>query len=154
MPIIAQQHLRSAQAFSLSPSAPLVRRLGVHQQLGGDTAGRAELRDIPYCMALCSAIKAGERKNGETSGFTAFVFLSNHHTWHSPAFPEMAEQLPTNQKEQTNSLFCFACAHSFWLHQSAFITTHKFAHFYSSDSARSTGRSDRAAVWGWAAYRG
>lgn len=109
-------HFHSAKAFSLCHSALLVGRLGVHQQLGGDTAGRAELRDIPYCMALCSAIKARERKKGETSGFMAFVFPSNCHTWHSPAFLEMDEQLPTDQTEQTNSLFCFACADSFWLH--------------------------------------
>lgn len=41
MSIIIQQHIHSAKAFSLSHSALLGGRLGLHKHLGGDTAGRA-----------------------------------------------------------------------------------------------------------------
>ena len=74
----------------------------------------ADHRVIPYQTMSCSAYKAGwRRRKGRTSGVMAFVFPSNPYMWWSPAFLGMAELLPADRKEWTNSLVCFACVHGF-----------------------------------------
>lgn len=35
----------------------------------------------------------------------AFVFLSHHYSWGTPAFPEMAKYLTADKKQRINSLF-------------------------------------------------
>lgn len=40
--VIAEQCLHSAKAFSAAHAAPAARGLGVHEKLGGDTAGTAD----------------------------------------------------------------------------------------------------------------
>lgn len=42
----------------------------------------------------------------------------------SPAFLQVAEELPANGKQQMYSLFCFACTHTFALF--VFISTYEF----------------------------
>lgn len=62
-----------SRAFTVkSSTAPHLTesRLGVHEDLGGDTAGQlilTDLRDIPNHMASCSACKAGGRRRNRGS---------------------------------------------------------------------------------------
>ena len=47
----------------------------------------------------------------------------------------MAEHLPADGKQWMNSLFCFACVHSFcFTYSTVFNSTHTFSHFYSPSS--------------------
>ena len=62
----AEQRLHRAKAFSASHPTPQASRLGVHKELGGDTAGTADPNwpkgySILYDMS-CSAYKAGGRR--------------------------------------------------------------------------------------------
>lgn len=55
----------------------------------------------------------GEERRG-TFRVMVFVFQSNHHTWWSAAFLEMAEDLPDHGNCWMNSLFCFPCVRGFF----------------------------------------
>lgn len=61
--ITAEQCLHRVEAFSASQDTPPVSRLGVHTELGGDTARTGDPRDIPHRVISCSAYKAGERRS-------------------------------------------------------------------------------------------
>lgn len=73
--------------------------------------------------------------NGRTFGLMTYVFPSHHYAWWTPAFLEMAEHLPGPGKGWTNSLvwLVFMCGFSF-TYWTLFISTHKFYHFYSSNT--------------------
>jgi len=84
----------------------------------------ANQRDISHHVMLWSAIKAEGKRRGRggeggemdtvTFSVMAFVFPSNRYMWRSPVFLRMDEHLPADGRQWMNSLFCFACAHSFF----------------------------------------
>ena len=113
-------------------------------------------RDTPRRMASCWAISTmGKKEEGEMFGAMASVFPSNCDTWWSPAFLEMAEQLPAGGKWWMNSLFRFACvafALPIKLCLSQPMSSHTFTLPIHSPIPPSV--SERVAVWGWAASQG
>ena len=157
--ITAEQRLHRVKAFSASPTTPPMSRLGVHEKVGGGTAGTVDPsypRDIPCHATSCSACKArGRRRKGKMFRAMAFIFPNVCHMWWSPAFLEMAEQLPADGKQGMNSLFCFACRCSFWFtYQTVFNSTHGFSHLHLLVlSPIPLVRRETAAVWclvaGW-----
>jgi len=67
---------------------------------------------MPYDVLLSNK-SLGKVEEAEMFGVMMFVFSSVRYVWWSPAFLEMAEQLPADGKQWINSLFCSACRHSF-----------------------------------------
>ena len=96
-------------------------------------------RAIPCHMAPCSAVKAAGRRRKE--GCLEQWHLSAQETVRrdEPCFP-WSEYLPAFGKQHMNSLFCFACMHSFFFfslpktQQAVFISAHELFLFYLSDS--------------------
>lgn len=63
--VAAEQSLHRLKAFSAPHLTPLVRRLGVHKELGRDTgrtAAPTDPRDVPDHIASCLVCKAGRRR--------------------------------------------------------------------------------------------
>lgn len=103
-------------------------------------------------MISCSVIQTEgkkEKKGGEKG-------QSRH--WElrmmDPTFLQMAKHLPANEKQWMNSLACFACTFRlFFTYWTVFIPTHKFPHFYPSNSLlHYAERGEWVAVWWLAAY--
>lgn len=71
-------------------------------------------KDISYHMISHPVYKA-QRRRRKWRAFEVMVFVypSHCYMWWSPALVEMAEHLPAHGKQWMNSLFCFACMHSF-----------------------------------------
>lgn len=104
----------SDRAF-FAPCIISSKRLGVHKELGGNTAGIGDpswLQEysIPHGMRL-SKKSLGKEEHMNVWGDG--VFPSHYHMDCSPAFLQLAEHLPDHVKQQINSLFCFACLHGF-----------------------------------------
>jgi len=63
---------------------------------------------------MLSDNRGGRRRKGETYGVMAFVFPSNHYTWWSPAFLQMAGHLPAD-REAVNEFLILLCLCMFGL---------------------------------------
>ena len=127
-----------SQGLFCSSLRPTSEQAGGHKELAGDTAGTAEPNwpkgyAMPYDTMLSIQSWGNKKERGDVWSYV--VFPSNHYTWWSPAFLKMAEHQLADQKWWKNSLFCFACVHSFcFTCSTAFILTHEFSCFYPSDS--------------------
>lgn len=83
-PPIAEQHLHSIEAVSVSHSAPLVKSLKGLKKLGGDTAETADPNWSKKYFILYSVIlqwKAGEGEEREAFRVVMFVVPSNYYMW-------------------------------------------------------------------------
>jgi len=90
-------HSQGLFCFSHHPTSWGCTRGWEGTQLGQLTP--ADQRDILYHVMLWSAYKAGgRRRKRRIFRVMVFVFLSKLYVWWSPAFLEMAELLPANEK--------------------------------------------------------
>lgn len=116
---VSELCLHRTKTSSVFPTAPEVSRLGVHEELGGGTAGTAGAHwqkgyPIP-CYSGPKKYKTWE-KEGRGRPLELWHLCSPvTYAWWSSAFLEMVEPLPDDGTWWKNSLFCTVCMHSFSL---------------------------------------